>query len=380
MSPGTEARPADYNRPMPAPSASPGGARPSASGLPERVRAFDLARGLAVAFMVLVHVLWHWGSPEAVATPLGTVISFLGGPPAAPVFMTLMGASLAFSSRAASSSLVVRGLGLIAGGYLLNLARGALPATLGLATGVVTAEGIAPFTPLRLLTSVDILQLAGCSLILVAALRLAGPPGRAWLAVGVGLVVAAPAVHGWRTEVPLIDAILTPIWGDAPNVFYAVFPWAMYPVAGAVVGEALVRSADRAATIRSIGLAGAALCGAGVVAILATRPDLDVATYWRHPPAYAAAILGFVLAWTWACALVVGRLPNLGLLRFLERAGRRVTVLYVVHWLIVGWGVSLVGFRALDLGPLIAAMVATAALTWLIGTRLPLGRRVAAGA
>jgi uncharacterized membrane protein len=362
---------------MNAPPADPGGPRPTGSGVAERVRAFDLARGLAVAFMVLVHVLWHWGRPDTVATPLGTAISFLGGPPAAPVFMTLMGASLAFSSRAEPRPLVIRGLVLIAGGYLLNLARGALPATLGLATGVVTAEEIAPFTPLRLLTSVDILQLAGCSLMAIAALRVAGRPAPAWLVVGLGLVMAAPAVHGWRIEVPLIDAVLTPIWGDAPNVFYAVFPWAMYPIVGAVTGEALARSEDRAATMRSIGLAGAALCGGGIVAILVTRPDFDVATYWRHPPAYAAAILGFVLAWTWACAMVVGRLPNLGVLRFLERAGRRVTVLYVVHWLIVGWGVGLVGFRALELGPLVAAMAATAALTWLVGTRLPVGRRAA---
>lgn len=31
----------------------------------ERVRAFDLAAGLAVFFMILVHVLWHWGAVVA---------------------------------------------------------------------------------------------------------------------------------------------------------------------------------------------------------------------------------------------------------------------------------------------------------------------------
>ena len=65
----------------------------------DRIRAFDLARGLAVVFMIDVHVLWHWGSPATWSKPIGLVISFLGGPTAAPVFMFLMGASLAFSSR-----------------------------------------------------------------------------------------------------------------------------------------------------------------------------------------------------------------------------------------------------------------------------------------
>jgi uncharacterized membrane protein len=34
----------------------------------ERVRAFDLAAGLAVFFMILVHILWHWGSPQTWTT------------------------------------------------------------------------------------------------------------------------------------------------------------------------------------------------------------------------------------------------------------------------------------------------------------------------
>ena len=59
----------------------------------ERIRAFDLAAGLAVFFMILVHVLWHWGRPETWTTPIGQTISYLAGPTAAPVFAFLLGAS-----------------------------------------------------------------------------------------------------------------------------------------------------------------------------------------------------------------------------------------------------------------------------------------------
>ncbi len=48
-----------------------------------RILAFDLARGLAIVFMILIHVLRHWGDPATWTTPIGTVISFLGGPLAA---------------------------------------------------------------------------------------------------------------------------------------------------------------------------------------------------------------------------------------------------------------------------------------------------------
>lgn len=72
---------------------SPPIARNAVTGLDERdrIRAFDLAIGLAVFFMILVHVLWHWGAPPTWTTPIGEAISFAAGPTAAPVFVFLMG-------------------------------------------------------------------------------------------------------------------------------------------------------------------------------------------------------------------------------------------------------------------------------------------------
>ena len=89
--------------------------------------------------------------------------------------MFLMGASLAFSSRSSFGSLVVRGLWLVWLGYLLNVLRGVIPAYLGLTTGVVTAEQIAPFTLPWLLTTVDVHHMAGLSLVFIALLGLRRP-------------------------------------------------------------------------------------------------------------------------------------------------------------------------------------------------------------
>ena len=65
----------------------------------ERVRALDLAAGLAVFFMILVHVLWHWGAPGTWTTPIGQAISYAAGPTAAPVFTFLMGVSIGAAAR-----------------------------------------------------------------------------------------------------------------------------------------------------------------------------------------------------------------------------------------------------------------------------------------
>lgn len=323
----------------------------------ERIRALDLARGLAVLFMIGVHVLWHWGAPETWGTPAGLAISLLGGPTAAPVFMFLMGASLAFSRRTGTASLIGRGLWLVWLGYLLNFFRGALPATLGLEFGVVTAEQIAPFDPWWLLTSVDVHQMAGLSLVAIALLRLAAAPGPAWLAVGAGLVVAAPFLRGLETGIGPIDAALTPVWGSAPQVYYAVVPWLVYPLAGAVFGRILAAAPDRTAVFRRGALLGLVLCAAGAGLFVLDPPTFDVSTYWRHPLSYAVGIMGIVLVWLALCDLAVRRVRLDRVYAVLYGWSGRIIAIYFVHWLIVGWGVGIVGWRALGLGEVLVAIV-----------------------
>ena len=336
-----------------------------------RILAFDLARGLAVAFMILIHVMRHWGDPATWTTPVGTVVSFLGGPPAAPVFMFLMGASVAFSRRTTFTALAGRGVVLVAAGYLLNLVRGTLPLSAGLATGVVTAEEVAPFTPLSLFWMVDILQLAGCSLILMAALRVVLPVGPAWLLVAAGVVLVAPLLQGVQTGIPIVDGFLGMLWATADNVYYPVFPWAVFPLVGAVIGDAMVRSRDRPMVLRRAGVTALVACVAGVGLIVATSTTLDDRTYWRLPPVLVPAILGFVVAWVWVCDVGARAAGSRFGLPVAYGWGVRVTAMYVIHWLIVAWGVAIVGFRVLDLGPVLVAMVAVLVATAVVSRWRP---------
>src|SRR6185369_15429460 len=329
---------------MQATAAVPSAARPVASdgatdsvtGLARhgRVRAFDLARGLAVVFMIGVHVLWHWGAPDTWTSPIGQVISFLGGPTAAPVFMFLMGASLAFSSRSSFSSLAVRGLWLVWLGYLLNFLRGVIPAYLGLSTGLVTADQIAPFT-------------------------------LPWLALAAAVVLTGPVIRGLEFGTPLLDGPLTPVLGGAPNVYYAVVPWIAFPLVGAVFGAIAARATApdaRQRVFRWGALLGGALCAAGVALFLVSPPSFDVGTYWRMPPSYFVAITGLVLVWLWLCDVVVRHVPANRAFTFLYGWSASVIAIYFTHWLVVGWGVGIFGFRSQPLaGALLGIAVAIAA-------------------
>jgi uncharacterized membrane protein len=332
----------------------------------ERVRAFDLAAGLAVFFMILVHVLWHWGTPATWTTPIGEAISYAAGPTATPVFMFLIGASLGAARRSGAGTLVARGLWLFALGYLLNLLRGVIPFTLGTATGVITAEQVAPYNQWWLGTTVDLHHVVGLSLIVIAVLRTRAEPGWLWLALAGVLVLVAPWLRAVTLGSPLLDAPLTPFLGSAPNVYYAVVPWLAYPLAGAVFGSMMAQSADRAALFRRAAVLGVVLLAIGGALIATQRPTFDVYTYWRQPASFAVAIMGIILVWLAACDLATRRRALDRWFGFFYTWSDRVIAIYFTHWIIVGWAVGLVGFRALELGPVLLAMaVAVVATSYL---------------
>ena len=329
----------------------------------ERVRAFDLAAGLAVFFMILVHVLWHWGAPDTWTTPIGEAISYAAGPTATPVFMFLIGASLGAARRPSVGTLATRGLWLFALGYLLNLLRGVIPFTLGTATGVITAEQVVPYTPWWLGTTVDLHHVVGLSLIVIALLGTRAQPGWVWLAIAGVLVLVAPWLRTVTFGSAVLDAPLTPFLGSAPNVYYAVVPWLAYPLAGAVFGSAMAESSDRAALFRRAAVVGAVLLVIGFALIAIQRPTFDVYTYWRQPASFAVAIMGIILLWLALCDLATRRRSLNRWFGFFYRWSDRVIAIYFTHWIIVGWGVGLVGFRALALGPVLLAMVVAVVAT-----------------
>ena len=123
--------------------------------------------------MIAVHTLQVYANPEVTSSLLGKIISFLGGPPAAPVFMTLMGFSFVYSKKSALKSKLVRGLKVFLSGYMLNLLRGVIPYKLSIYFGTDLAKSL-PLDRLNdytIFTIVDILQFAGIALKIMTILQ-----------------------------------------------------------------------------------------------------------------------------------------------------------------------------------------------------------------
>jgi len=125
-----------------------------------RNKTADILKGLAVIFMVQVHLTELFASPDWYSGFLGKASLFIGGPPAAPVFMAVMGYFLAYGNKNLMGNLY-RGVKLLVWGFLLNVG-------LNMNLFVHIFSGKLNLNPWDYLFGVDILFLAGLSVIVVA--------------------------------------------------------------------------------------------------------------------------------------------------------------------------------------------------------------------
>jgi hypothetical protein len=302
----------------------------------DRIRFIDLARGLAVAFMVAVHVLEEMSAAAVQDSAFGQVVEFLGGPPAAPVFMFLLGVSFLMSRRNGVRASVSRGLRLLLLGYVLNFVRGTLPALVGLATGTFEIGEIEPWTPSALFWTVDILQFAGLALMVLAVvLRYVRRPA-CWLGLALAIAVVSPYLWGRVPQVPVLGQLCELLWGGGVTVAFPVFPWLFFPLCGMAFGRWLLDSEDRAGFLRKAGLAGVAVLAIGST-IVALDYDAQVGDYYRSGPGALLWMSGFILVWLLVCDVAVRRVRRNAGFRLMYFWSAKVTAFYFVQWVVIGW-------------------------------------------
>ena len=79
----------------------------------------DIAKGLAIFFMFLVHCYENYGADSIQHQGFFShLVFFLGGPLAAPVFMFCMGVGMVYTRKQSSKEFLKRGLSLFLIGYL----------------------------------------------------------------------------------------------------------------------------------------------------------------------------------------------------------------------------------------------------------------------
>lgn len=320
----------------------------------------DIARGLAVFFMILVHVSGDLSSIATGNTIFCKVIDFFGSIPAAPVFMFLMGVGFVYSRNQSPIVLFKRGIIIFIGGYALNFFRGFLPLFIGSKMGYysLNIDG----TPwYYYLIEGDILQFAGLAMMFTAFLKKLKISEVYYPIIALAIAIATPFVAGLNTGNFIIDKFTLTIFGKSGYVFHPFFSWMVYPLMGSFFGWMLMRTENKNKFYLRATCISVIVAIPGIIYyIMNPAIDLgivigDIRNYYQHGILSNSLFVPFVVIWLaiwhFTASIIPGFIKNR--LFFWSKA---VTIIYVVHWLIVGWSEFLF-IEELSLGNTIIAMV-----------------------
>ncbi|HKK10629.1 MAG TPA: heparan-alpha-glucosaminide N-acetyltransferase domain-containing protein, partial [Bacteroidales bacterium] len=186
----------------------------------------DLLKGLAVLLMIQVHITELFVTPLVYDSLAGKISLFLGGVPAAPLFMAVMGYFVVKGGKS-SLQLLRRGGQLLIYGLLLNTG-------LNLHLLIKILNGTYTLNPLEYIFGVDILFLAGYSLIALALLmKMKKYRGLALAGLAVLIAALTPWVSQLASGSGLSPYLAAFIGSYAPWSYFPLFPWLAYPLTGA---------------------------------------------------------------------------------------------------------------------------------------------------
>lgn len=280
----------------------------------------DLLKGVAVLLMIQVHLMEVFARTEIFHSLPGRISLFLGGPPAAPVFMVVMGIFLARTLKT-GGQLLVRAALLFGGGLLLNVGLNAHLL-------VLIFLGRSALNPWEFVFGVDILFLAGMSVAVIALLR---PLLKSFLPLSLllGLGCSALTLLVPEASVPSLQFPLAFLWGKTSWAYFPLVPWLAWSLAGFFLGLVLEKPVPRRLRIL-------VFVSCGTVVLLFFPFGFRIATalpaYYHHGPLFFLWTLGFVMLCMALCA-GADRFRRLSYLRWL---GKNVTAVYVFQWLLIG--------------------------------------------
>lgn len=303
--------------------------------------------------MVLIHTQEYFLNHDLANPWLEGLVDFLGGIPAAPVFMFLMGVGWVYSRRSTPQVLLKRGLLLLGTGYMLSFARGVMPSLLHFS---VLGDGYYLNDALQKFLYVDILQFSGLAILFYSGIKALdlGPRAIGFLTlalIGVNglltsLLKAVVLPNNW-----LFDHLMGLFVGYGDLSFFPFLTWIVYPLLGYLFGYALVRSTNHQLFYTVSGMGGG-LVFFGLTFLLDEVVGYDnllysYTEYYHHQGLENLIATGFVLLMIGLCYWAQKVLPKV-VEEPLLRWSANVTDIYFVHWVILGWLVAFMGYNTLS--------------------------------
>lgn len=294
----------------------------------------DIARGLAVIFMVLIHTVeyyWDWENEV-----FDKVANFLGSPPAAPVFMFLLGCGIIYSKRSTVEQVFRRGIKMLALSYVFNALVYVLPYAI---SALINQDMEILSESWTQIYDADILQFAALAfiffaIVLALKLRPAFVVIAAAVLSGIGMLLdlAVPEV-----ESNILQALTGLFWGTHEGSYFPFTSWILYPAVGYAFAYVLKRTENKKKLYLTVSPIG------GIVYLVMTfillnyyEWDLlmDGEYYYSQNILFNIMFIGFVFMWIGICYALY-HITAKPVMKVLEKFSSNVTIIYICQYVLI---------------------------------------------
>lgn len=263
-------------------------------------------------------------------------------------FVFLMGIFITLAGNKNLSQSIKRGVILFLAGYALNFFRSSLPMWLSLEFGLVSQEDLGDGNPIYELLVVDILQFAGIAFIICSLLSHYLPNPKHWLTIALGIAFASPYAWDTHTGNAFTDEILKLLAGNiAEGAFFPQLPWLAYAISGMAFGHWMKQADDLNVFLKKSAWFSLTTTLVGI-GIIFTNIDYHTGDSMRAGPGAVIAISGFTALTIFLFSVIIEKVPHNPIFGFWYTWSKHITTIYVIHWLLIGWGLMYFGFRTLS--------------------------------
>lgn len=298
----------------------------------------------------MIHVVMLYSKPEVQQSVVGAILEFIAEGPGAQLFMLIMGINFALSKKTSAKQVLRRSISLLTAAYVLNFFKFLVPLGLNFIPQALlnelqlndTTEAAIFFFKLG-----DILHFAAFAQILLYFVHRLHNFHWWSSAIAFTIIIAGHLLWDITTGNSVLDYLLSMVGGHPPNVFFPLFPWLAYPLAGLTLGNYL-KSTSVNKVINWSGWVGAALL---LISFLfpPTIPKGDYLPFYRTGAPDTIFHLGFVLVWISIIHWLTKKLRNNKLFQFLTFCSKNITLIYLIQWVMICWCLGITGYMQLNM-------------------------------
>lgn len=300
----------------------------------------DLAKCLAIIFMIIMHTLMHFDADEN-STFYQIYDLIFGSILAAPVFMTAMGVGLAYSSKSTPKKIIFRGINIFIIAFILNVVR-VIPKFI--IAGVEKDSELLFISVFYNSICGDILVFAGLALILFGLLKIAKLKDYMILLIAVIfslLVTLIPVFVTNNVIFNFLSGLLFPtMYGKDVNMVFPIMSWFIFPAFGYWFGNQLKKTSKPNLFYLVTGLVGAIIGVTGfILEDYLTFGFVGITTemaFYGMKIYDALFCLGTTLA-LFALCHYISKISPLKLQKGYISMSNSLNLNYIIHYLIVNY-------------------------------------------